>query len=497
MAQRYPLTISREFTNTGAVGVGFKKYFYVTGTSTLTTTYSDDALTIANTNPVIADANGRFAEMFVNDWSLVKEVLKDANDNIINGATVDPVSPSGSSTVTLNDLGVRPTSYWGLTAGTAAAYTLVANPTISAYANTQTFFFQPHVANGAAPTMAIDGLAALNLKKYSGQGTKVALQTGDLQATERYEAVNDGVDIIILNPRNKNTYLGTNAALTIATGVVTITNGGSLYAIDTESASATDDLDTINGGNQGQVIIIGSTADARDIVLKHNTGNIFNPGGINITLGVTSDRVTLMYDSTLAKWIVIGVNSAGSTPVQLVQTTVASAAASVAFTGLSSVYSCYEVRFDNIIPTTNGAGLIMQFSVDNGATFINSLYESDGLYHEAGAGTGFVDTSNNATRFTLVGFDASSARGISNTSTKGGLSGSIQIFNPASTTQHKVLGDSVYPINGADYIAKFYVFGRQTGTTAVNAIRFKMSTANSDVDNGTIASGTFKLYGII
>jgi hypothetical protein len=182
--------------------------------------------------------------------------------------------------------------------------------------------------------------------------------------------------------------------------------------------------------------------------------------------------------------------------VQLVQTTVASAVASVAFTGLSSVYSYYEVHFDNVIPTTNGAGLIMQFSVDNGVTFINSLYESDGLYHEA-TGAAFVDTPNNATRFTLVGFDASSLRGISNTSTKGGLSGSIQIFNSASTAQHKVLGDLVYPINGSDYIARFEVFGRQTGTTAVNAIRFKMSTANSDVDNGTIASGTFKLYGII
>jgi hypothetical protein len=304
MAQRYPLTISREFTNAGVVGAGFKKYFYITGTSTPTTTYSNNALTIANTNPVIADANGRFAEMFVNDWSLVKEVLKDASDNIINGATVDPVSPSGSSTVTLNDLGVRPTSYWGLTAGTAAAYTLVANPTISAYANTQTFFFQPHVANNAAPTMAIDGLTAFNLKKYSGQGTKVALQAGDLQATERYEAVNDGVDIIILNPRNKNTYLGTNAALTIAAGAVTITNGGSLYALDTESAAATDDLDTINGGNDGQEIFVSNTADARNVVLKHNTGNIFNPNLSDITIDVTSDKIRLIYNSTLAKWIV-------------------------------------------------------------------------------------------------------------------------------------------------------------------------------------------------
>jgi len=90
----------------------------------------------------------------------------------------------------------------------------------------------------------------------------------------------------------------------------------------------------------------------------------------------------------------------------------ASSSATISFTNLNSAYSKYIVLFDNVIPTTNGAGLIMQFGADNGATYLNSLYESDGLYHEAGAGTGFVDTSNNTTRFTLVGFDASSNRNI-------------------------------------------------------------------------------------
>lgn len=484
MAQRYPLTISREFTNAGAVGVGFKKYFYVTGTSTLTTTYSNNALTIANTNPVIADANGRFAEMFVSDWSLVKEVLKDASDNIINGATVDPVSPSGSSTVTLNDLGVRPTSYWGLTAGTATAYTLVANPTISAYANTQTFFFQPHVANSAAPTIAIDGLAALNLKKYSGQGTKVALQVGDLQATERYEAVNDGVDIIILNPRNQNTYLGTNAALTIATGVVTITNGGSLYALDTESAAATDDLTTINGGNQGQVIIIGNTADARDIVLKHNTGNIFNPGGIDITLGVTTDRVTLLYDSTAAKWIVIGVNAAGSTPVQLIQTVTASAAASIAFTGLSSVYSKYVFEMIDMLPSVD-AYLQARVSIDGGATYISTNYL--GVYWQATNVDGLASVTANTTEINITRPTAGWL--VESTSTKG-YAGQLVLWNPSGTSMHKKISYQGSWTNSSGNYGGNNGHQTQTGTTsAVNAIQFSF--------NGATVSGTIKMYGVI
>lgn len=303
MAQRFYAPIPREFTNAGAVGSGWKLYFYTTLTTTPITTYSNVGLSSANTNPVVADSNGRFAEIFVSDFSVVKAVLKDSSDNTI--WTVDPVNPSGASTVTLNDLGVRPTSYWGVTAGTTSAYTLVANPTITAYSNNHTFIFQANAANADAPTLAIDGLAALNLKKYTGQGTKLALQAGDMQATERYLAINDGVDIVILNPRNSVIYAGSAAALTIAAGVVTATNGGSIYTIDTEGAAASDDLDTISGGVQGQVIVIGNTADARNVVLKHNTGNIFNPVGLDITLDLTSDTATLFFNSSLSKWLVV------------------------------------------------------------------------------------------------------------------------------------------------------------------------------------------------
>ncbi len=52
MAQRFIEPIARIFTNAGAVGVGYKYYFYLTGTTTPVTTYQDINLTVANTNPV-------------------------------------------------------------------------------------------------------------------------------------------------------------------------------------------------------------------------------------------------------------------------------------------------------------------------------------------------------------------------------------------------------------------------------------------------------------
>lgn len=307
MAQRFIEPIARIFTNAGAVGVGYKYYFYLTGTTTPVTTYQNAGLTVANTNPVLSDANGRFPEIWYSDLSQLKLIVKDSLDNTIE--TVDPVGATASA-ISLNDFDVRPTSYWGLTAGTSTAYTLVANPTISSYDNTQTFVVQVHVDCGASPTLAIDGLSAFNWKKYTQQGTKTALKANDLRASQRYFCINDGVDIVCLNPSSLPLLSGSATALTIASGVVTLTNNSSSYVIDTEGSTSTDDLDTINGGQDGQVIFIRSASDSRNVVIKHATGNIFNSQNNDapnkdITLDLTKDFVCLRYSSVLGYWIVI------------------------------------------------------------------------------------------------------------------------------------------------------------------------------------------------
>jgi len=205
MAQIFIEPLARVFTNTGAVGAGYKYYFYTTGTTTPISSYTTPALTIANPWPVVADANGRFPIAWFSDLATTKIILTDANDVVIE--TVDPVGTTGSTT-SLNDLDVRPTSYWGLTTGTTSAYVLDANTSISTYSNVQTIIFQSHIANIANPTIAISGLAALNLKRYTGQGTKTSLAPGDLQATQRYLAICDGIDIVVLNPTSSSQIIG-------------------------------------------------------------------------------------------------------------------------------------------------------------------------------------------------------------------------------------------------------------------------------------------------
>lgn len=80
--------------------------------------------------------------------------------------------------------------------------------------------------------------------------------------------------------------------LTIASGAITVTSGWHL--VDTQGDASTDDLDTINGGVFGQNLRISPASGSRDVVVKHNTGNIKCPGGTDITLAHDTDMVELI-----------------------------------------------------------------------------------------------------------------------------------------------------------------------------------------------------------
>ena len=67
---------------------GAKLEWFLTLTSTPHDTFTDNALAVAHANPVIADAAGRFAPIYLQDADY-KAVLKDAADVIIK--TIDPV----------------------------------------------------------------------------------------------------------------------------------------------------------------------------------------------------------------------------------------------------------------------------------------------------------------------------------------------------------------------------------------------------------------------
>lgn len=81
-----PLTIA------GALIPGAKAYFYITDTTTLQNVYTDSALSVAHTNPVVADANGFFDPIYLDDTLNYKVNVTDASDSSLPGYPVNDLA---------------------------------------------------------------------------------------------------------------------------------------------------------------------------------------------------------------------------------------------------------------------------------------------------------------------------------------------------------------------------------------------------------------------
>ena len=91
---------------------------------------------------------------------------------------------------------------------------------------------------------------------------------------------------------------GTPTEITIAGGVVSVTR---TYHSINGQGDAADDLDTINGGADGDLLILRAHALANDITLKDGTGNLSIAG--DCVLDHRRDTITLLYDDTLSEWL--------------------------------------------------------------------------------------------------------------------------------------------------------------------------------------------------
>jgi hypothetical protein len=74
-----------------------------------------------------------------------------------------------------------------------------------------------------------------------------------------------------------------DTSATIAGGVITA--GSSFMTVDTQGGGATDDLDTINGGTDGDILILQAADSSRTVVVKDGTGNL------NLTSDFSLDHV--------------------------------------------------------------------------------------------------------------------------------------------------------------------------------------------------------------
>ena len=91
--------------------------------------------------------------------------------------------------------------------------------------------------------------------------------------------------------------VGTSTELTIVAGVITATK--THHTVDTEADASSDNLDTINGGSEGDILILRANNSARTVVLMDNTGNLRLAGDFSLTHNL--DTITLLFRS--AEWV--------------------------------------------------------------------------------------------------------------------------------------------------------------------------------------------------
>ena len=178
--------------------------------------------------------------------------------------------------------------------------------------------------------------------------------------------------------------------------------------------------------------------------------------------------------------------------LKLISSQTASNSASISFTtGLNSTYKVYKFVFVNIHPRTNAVQFQFNMSTDSGSNYnVTKTTTSFYAYHnEADTATGLTyDTSLDLAQSTAY----QSLCGDTGNASDDSISGSLSIFNPSSTTYVKHYISTInYSFNNPsfpNYSINNFGAGYGNTTSAVNAIRFQMSSGNFD--------GTIYLYAI-
>ena len=174
--------------------------------------------------------------------------------------------------------------------------------------------------------------------------------------------------------------------------------------------------------------------------------------------------------------------------LKLISSQTASNSASISFTsGLNSTYKVYKFVFSNIHARTGNVNFEFNMSTDAGSnynvtkttTYFRSYHAENDSYtdilyltaHDLAQSTAYHDLMN-----------------AMNSDADGSCSGYLDLFNPSSTTYVKHFISRVNSMHHDVASTDNFTAGYGNTTSAVNAIRFQMSSGNFD--------GTIYLYGI-
>jgi hypothetical protein len=170
----------------------------------------------------------------------------------------------------------------------------------------------------------------------------------------------------------------------------------------------------------------------------------------------------------------------GASLVLIQQQTYADNAASVIFTSIPA-YAKYLITFDNVRPKTAGANLTMQYSTDNGSTYVATNYTSGCNWNAYNSAT--LNNVNTTTSFIV-------APNVSGGTTPG-VNARGYLFN----TSNNIIcysGIATFANNTGSVTSFSTATGSNTGFTSFNALKILFSSGNLMLTN----AATITLYGI-
>ena len=199
-------------------------------------------------------------------------------------------------------------------------------------------------------------------------------------------------------------------------------------------------------------------------------------------MAVISGGTTLIDNGTLDSGVAKG-------NLNLISSQTASSSSSISFTSISG-YDSYIFKFINIHPQTNAQHVGFQASTDNGSSFnVNATTTLYRAYHsEDGAASGVLYRADYDLAQQSVIIPLSDGVATGNASDEC-VSGTIQIWNLNSTTYVKNFVGIFNEYHQVNYTIHGHIGGYFNTTTAINCIRFSMSSGNID-------DGIIKLYGV-
>jgi hypothetical protein len=171
-----------------------------------------------------------------------------------------------------------------------------------------------------------------------------------------------------------------------------------------------------------------------------------------------------------------------------ISTATASSSASIEFTsGIDSTYKEYVFYFVDIHPATDGANLVFNFSTDSGSTYnvakTTTTFRAVHFENDSTAVLGYFDQDlAQGTGDQRVGIPVGSDNDQSGC-------GYMHLYNPSSTTFVKHFTIVTNSSLSGDASINFFTAGYGNTTSAIDSIRFQMSSGNID-------AGQILLFGV-